>query len=214
MISFGFVIGIGFLYPAITPNIAKLLTTGAPTMSLLMVGLVVVPQMVSDSKSQGTFDYIWSLPVPRMIYVAADATIYILLSIPGIVLSLTIGAIYYHFGLHISLLVIPAMLLISMAGIFLGYSLAHSIAKAQITQLITQVLVFFIMIFSPIMFPTSQLPNWLAEVHKFLPIQYMADLSRGTLTDLHVNLGLAFTVVGAWCLLGFIVTCLLVRRRR
>ncbi|HJX36789.1 MAG TPA: hypothetical protein VJ280_07535, partial [Dehalococcoidales bacterium] len=56
MVSFGFVIGLGFLYPAITTNIAKFLTTGAPTISLLMVGLVVVPQMVADSKTAGTFD--------------------------------------------------------------------------------------------------------------------------------------------------------------
>jgi ABC-2 type transport system permease protein len=170
--------------------------------------------MVATSKTEGTFDYMWSLPVPRMVYVAADATIYILLCTPGIILSLITGAIYYHFGLHFSLLVIPAMLLIAMAGIFLGYSIAHSIAKPQVTQLITQLLVFFIFIFSPIMFPASQLPSWLATVHKFLPIQYMADLSRGTLTDLHVNLGLAFAVVGAWCLLGLIVTSVLVRRQR
>jgi ABC-2 type transport system permease protein len=76
------------------------------------------------------------------------------------------------------------------------------------------VLVFFIMIFSPVMFPASQLPQWLAELHKFLPIQYMADLSRGTLTDLHVNLGLAFAVVGGWCLLGLVVTSILVQKRR
>jgi ABC-2 type transport system permease protein len=213
-VSLGFVIGIGFLYPSITPEIAKFLTTGAPTMNLLMVGLVLLPQMVATSKTEGTFDYMWSLPVPRMVYVAADATIYILLCTPGIILSLITGAIYYHFGLHFSLLVIPAMLLIAMAGIFLGYSIAHSIAKPQVTQLITQLLVFFIFIFSPIMFPASQLPSWLATVHKFLPIQYMADLSRGTLTDLHVNLGLAFAVVGAWCLLGLIVTSVLVRRQR
>ena len=50
MVSFGFVIGLGFLYPSITPNIAKFLTTGAPTISLLMMGLVLVPQMVADSK--------------------------------------------------------------------------------------------------------------------------------------------------------------------
>jgi ABC-2 type transport system permease protein len=106
------------------------------------------------------------------------------------------------------------MLLIAMAGVFLGYSIAHGIAKAQVTQLITQVLVFFIMIFSPIMFPASQLPHWLADVHRFLPIEYMADLSRGTLTDLKVNLGQAFAVVGGWCLLGLVVTCILVRRRR
>jgi ABC-2 type transport system permease protein len=179
-----------------------------------MVGLVMVPQLVSISKTEGTFDYIWSLPVPRMVYVAADATMYTLIAIPGVILSLVLGAAYYHFGLHISLLVIPAMLLIVLAGIFLGYALAHSIKKAQITQLITQVLVFFIMIFSPVMFPAAQLPAWLAEVHKFLPIQYMADLSRGTLTDLHVNLGLAFAVVGGWCLLGLVVTSILVQKRR
>ena len=214
MVAVGFVIGLGFLYPSISPNIAKFLTTGAPTISLLMVGLVMVPQMVAMSKTEGTFDYIWSLPVPRMVYVAADATIYILSSIPGVALSLIMGAAYYHFGLHVSLLVVPAMLLISMAGIFLGYSIAHSVPNPKITQLITQVLVFVIMIFSPVMFPAEQLPNWLATVHKYLPIQYMADLSRGTLTDLNVNLGLAFTVVGAWCLAGLVVTSILVRRRR
>jgi ABC-2 type transport system permease protein len=214
MVAVGFVIGLGFLYPQITPNTAKFLTTGAPTISLLMVGLVVVPQMVATSKLEGTFDYIWSLPVPRIVYVAADATVWILLSIPGVVLSLILGAVYYHFGLHISLLLVPAMILIAMSGIFLGYSIAHAISKPQVTMLITQVLVFFIMIFSPIMFPIEQLPHWLATVHRFLPIKYMADLSRGTLTDLHVNLGLAFAVVGGWCLAGLVVTFILVRRRR
>ena len=214
MIAIGFVIGLGFLYPSITPNIAKFLTTGAPTISLLMVGLVLVPQMVAMAKTEGTFDYIWSLPVPRMVYVAADATIWGLVALPGVILSLILGAVYYHFGLHISPLVIPAMVLIAMSGIFLGYSIAHGVPNPKMTQLITQIFVFVIMIFSPIMFPMEQLPHWLANVHKFLPIKYMADLSRGTLTDLHVNLGLAFTVVGLWCLLGLVVTCILIRRRR
>jgi ABC-2 type transport system permease protein len=214
MVAVGFVIGLGFLYPSISSNVAKFLTTGAPTISLLTVGLVMVPQMVAMAKTEGTFDYVWSLPVPRMVYVAADATIWLLVSLPGVILSLILGAAYYHFSLHVSLLVIPAIFLMSMSGIFLGYSFAHGIKKPQITQVITQVLVFFIMIFSPIMFPKEQLPLWLAVVHRFLPIQYMADLSRGTLTDLNVNLGLAFAVVGGWCLLGLIVTCLLVRRRR
>ena len=76
------------------------------------------------------------------------------------------------------------------------------------------IIVFGIMIFSPIMYPTDQLPRWLAAVHSVLPVKYMADLSRGTLTDLNVNLGLAFAVVGAWCLAGLFVTYALVRRRR
>jgi hypothetical protein len=42
----------------------------------------------------------------------------------------------------------------------------------------------------------------------------MADLSRGTLTDLDVNLGLAFIVVGVWCIVGFIITTTVVNRRQ
>ena len=41
----------------------------------------------------------------------------------------------------------------------------------------------------------------------------MADLTRGTLTNLDVNLDRAFIVVGAWCVVGFIATLFLVRRR-
>ena len=76
MIAVGFIIGLGFFYPEIDPTTAKFLTTGAPTIILLMVGLVVVPQMVAMARVEGTFDYMWSLPVPRMIYIAADATIW------------------------------------------------------------------------------------------------------------------------------------------
>jgi ABC-2 type transport system permease protein len=214
MIAAGFIVGIGFFYPEITPNTAKYLTTGAPTISLLMVGLVLVPQIVAMSRTEGTFDYIWSLPIPRRVHIAADATIWILVSLPGVVLSLILGSTYYHFGLHINLLVIPAIILIAMTGIFLGYSIAHGAPKPQMAQIATQVIVFFIMIFSPIMYPMEQLPDWLAAVHRVLPVKYMADLSRGTLTDLNVNLGLAFAVVGGWCVLGFVVTSALIRRRR
>ena len=64
------------------------------------------------------------------------------------------------------------------------------------------------------MYPVEQLPGWLQAIHRVLPIQYMADLTRGTLTDLDVELGLAFAIVGAWCLAGFFVTWYVVQRRR
>jgi ABC-2 type transport system permease protein len=75
-------------------------------------------------------------------------------------------------------------------------------------------MVFVVMMFSPILFPAEQLPQWLQSVHTVLPVKYMADLIRGTLTDLNVNLGLAFAVVGAWFVAGFIATYYLVNRRR
>jgi ABC-2 type transport system permease protein len=214
MIAVGFVIGLSYFYPHIDPNTARYLTTGAPTIILLMVGLVLLPQIVGESRKEGTFDYIWSLPVHRMVYIAADATIWVAVTIPGVIVALAMGSAYHHFSLNISPLVVPAILLVAESGVFLGYLIALWPPKPEIGHILTQVIVFFLMLFSPILYPASQLPNWLAQVHKFLPIQYMADLTRGTLTNLDVNLGLAFAVVGAWCIAGFILTLYLVKRRK
>jgi ABC-2 type transport system permease protein len=213
MIAVGFVIGISFFYPDINPTTAKFLTTGAPTIILLMIGLVLLPQIVGMSRKEGTFDYMWSLPIPRMVYIAADATIWIAVALPGVIVALALGAVYFDFDLSISPLVVPALLLVATSGVLLGYTIAHSAPKPEMAHLATQILVFAIMIFSPVMYPVEQLPDWLAKIHSVLPIQYMADLSRGTLTDLNVDLGLAFIVVGAWCAVGFIATSILIRRR-
>jgi ABC-2 type transport system permease protein len=214
MIAAGFIIGIGFFYPVMTTETAKFLTTGAPTIILMMVGLVLAPQIVAMARQAGSFDYIWSLPVRRLVYVAADATIWVLVSLPGVILSLVLGSLYFHFSLHISWLVIPAVLLISATGVFMGYTIAFGAPKPELASLATQVIVFLVMLFSPVMYPASQLPGWLERLHEVLPIKYMADLSRGTLTDLPVDLGLAFAVVGAWFVVGLVGTTLLVRRRR
>ncbi len=213
MIAVGFVIGISFFYPDINPTIAKFLTTGAPTIILLMIGLVLLPQIVGMSRKEGTFDYMWSLPIPRMVYIAADATIWVAVALPGVIVALALGAVYFDFDLSISPLVIPALLLVATSGVLLGYTIAHGAPKPEMAHLATQILVFAIMIFSPVMYPVEQLPDWLARIHSVLPIQYMADLSRGTLTDLDVDLGLAFIVVGAWCAVGLIATSILIRRR-
>jgi ABC-2 type transport system permease protein len=214
MIAAGFIIGLSFLYPDITPTTAKFLTTGAPTIILLMTGLVIAPQMVAMARAEGIFDYIWSLPVPRMVYMAADATIWVLVSLPGVLLALVIGAAYHNFSLEISPLAVPALLLIAVTGVLIGYIIAHGVPKPQFAQLATQVIVFLIMLFSPVYYPIEQLPDWMATLHRGLPVKYMADLSRGTLTDLDVNLGLAFGVVGAWCAVAFVVMYYIVQRRR
>lgn len=213
MMTVGFVFGISFLFPDITPVIARHLITGTPTMILLMMGLVVVPQIVASGRLEGTYDFMLSLPVPRMALLASDATIYFLLTLPGIILALVIGSIYHDFTLQVSWLIIPTFILISLTGTFIGYAIALGVPRPQMANVISQILVFIIMFFSPIIYPAEQLPDWMAAVHKVLPIQYMADLSRGTLSDADVNMGLAFAVTGAWCVVSF-VFCYIVMKKR
>jgi ABC-2 type transport system permease protein len=214
MIATGFIFGISFFYPEITPATAKYLTSGAPTIILITVGLVMVPQVIAMARTEGTFDYIWSLPVPRMVHTAADATIMFGTTLPGVILALVLGSFHFDFGLDISPLVIPAVILISSCSTFVGYAIAFAVPKPMMAQVLTQVIIFAVMLFSPVMYPVERLPGWLQAIHQVLPIQYMAELTRGTLTDLDVNLGLAFAIVGAWFVFGFIVTWLLIQRRR
>jgi len=213
-IAIGFIYGISFFYPAITPEIAKYLTTGAPTLILLIVGFVVGPQIIASARLEGTFDYIWSLPVGRMSHMSANATVMFGSTMPGIILAVVLGAIHFNFSLHISLLVIPAVILIGAGGTFVGYAIAFLVPKPMMVMVLTQIISFVVMLFSPVMFPIERLPGWLQSIHQVLPIRYMADLTRGTITDLDVNLGLAFIVVGVWCIVGFIVTLIVINRRQ
>ena len=178
------------------------------------MGFVVGPQIIASARLEGTFDYIWSLPVGRMSHLAADATVLFGSTLPGIVLAVALGAIHFDFSLDISPLVVPAVILIGAGGTFLGYSIAFLVPKPMMVMVITQIFSFAVMLFSPVMFPAERLPGWLQSIHTVLPIQYMADLTRGTMTDLDVNLGLAFIVVGAWCVVGFVVTLIVVNRRQ
>jgi ABC-2 type transport system permease protein len=213
-IAVAFIFGMSYFYPQITPAIAKYLTIGAPTIILLTVGMVMVPQIVAQMRTEGTFDYIWSLPVPRMVHIAADSTNIFGTMLPGIVLAVFLGAIRFDFSLSISPLIIPAVIMIAMCSTFLGYTMAFAVPKPMMVNVLTQIIIFIVMMFSPVMFPAENLPQWLQTVHNFLPIKYMADLTRGTLTDLPANLELAFGVVGAWLAVGFTATNLLVRRRQ
>jgi ABC-2 type transport system permease protein len=213
-IAIGFIYGISFFYPSITPDIAKYLTTGAPTLILLIVGFVVGPQIIASARLEGTFDYIWSLPVGRMSHLAADATVMFGSTMPGIILAVALGSFHFDFSLDISPLVIPAVILIGAGGTFLGYSIAFLVPRPMMVMVITQIFSFVVMLFSPVMFPVERLPGWLQSIHQVLPIRYMADLTRGTLTDLNVDLGMAFIVVTAWCAVGYIVTLIVVNRRQ
>ncbi len=214
MTTAGFVIGISFFFPEMNPAIAKYLITGSPTLILMMMGLVVVPQMVAAGRLEGTYDFMLSLPVPRMALLFSDATIFFFITLPGIIVALLVGSVYYDFTLQVSPLVIPAFILISLTGTFVGYAIALGAPRPQMANVATQIIIFIIMFFSPVIYPVEQMPDWMAVIHRVLPIQYMADLSRGTLLDINVNLGLAFAVTGAYCIVGFIFCYIVMKKRR
>jgi ABC-2 type transport system permease protein len=209
------VIGLGYLIPGIDPLSAMFFSTGAPTITLISLGLTLMPQMVAQAKARGVFDYVWALPAPRSVFMAADLTVWLLATVPGVIVALAVGSWYYGFELSVSPLVFPAFLLVSLTATAVGYAIAHLLPKPDLVPVVTNVIIFFLFLFSPINFPVERLPNWLVGLHRFLPFKYAADAVRGTLTETYSDgLGLAFAVLGVWCALGLGTIGALVSRRR
>jgi ABC-2 type transport system permease protein len=210
----GTIIGLGYLMPGIDSQTAMFLVTGGPTLSLITLGLVMVPQMVAQAKSGGMLDYMRSFPVPRMAYLAADLTIWLLSTLPGVILALVVGSLRYDFELQFSLLIVPAFILVVLMATSVGYAIALLSPKEELVGVLTNLIIFSLFLFSPINFPVERLPTWLETIHRFLPVKYAADAVRGALVPGYSDgMGLALVVLGVWCLAGLVINYSVATRR-
>jgi ABC-2 type transport system permease protein len=213
-IGAGMVVGLGFLFDQITQPAALYLSTGGVVIPLLTLGLVVVPNEVGQYKLEGTYDFLWSLPLPRMASYLAGVTVWCVVALPASVAALVVAALRFHLHFDVSPLAVPAALLVVLVATALGYALGHAVPNPRITNLITQVLIFVIVIFSPINFPAARLPDWLSWLHQWLPFESAAIVMRGTLADgLVTSMTRAFIVLGAWTVLSWAVTYRVLSRR-
>ena len=154
LFAFGIVIGYPLLFPEMDETTMLFLATGAPAITLITMGLVVLPQVVSQAKIEGSLEYMRSLPVPRMAYLAADLTVWLAIVLPGVVFAVLVGIWAFGLELSVSLAIIPAALLVAVTSAAVGYALA-SLLPPMIAMLLTQVLVFAVLLFSPINFPAE-----------------------------------------------------------
>lgn len=211
----GFVLGIGLFFDEMPNRAALFLSTGAVTITLIMVGLVMGPQLVVQQKLAGTYDYLWSLPVPRSAATAAWITLNMIFALPGMLAALLVASWRYELDFDVSPLIVPAVLITLLTATLLGYALAHAVPKPEITQLLTQVLIFGIVGFSPINYPPENLPSWLATLHDYLPFLPMATVVRDGLTEgLVSGVGRSYVVLGGWGLLALGLVAASLGRRR
>lgn len=214
MMGVGMAIMYGFFYPHIDPTTALLITTGVPTLALVPMGFVLVPAAVATQRVQGTFDVIWSFPVPRSAALAATFSVNALLALPGTVLALLVGVWRYGVDLHLSPVLVPAVLLSVTMCVVVGYGMALAVGNPLVINLITNATVFLVLLFTPIVFPASNLPGWLMGVHEVLPFYPMAQAIRAGLTEgIVTDVGGAFLTLGLWALGGLGLTAWVVGRR-
>jgi ABC-2 type transport system permease protein len=197
--AFGIVVGYPLLMPEVDQVTILFLATGAPAVALVTMGLVALPQVVAQARTEGSLEYMRSLPVPRLAYLAADLTVWLLIVVPGVAFAVLVGAWAFGLQLDVSLAIVPATLLVAVTSAAIGYALA-SILPPMIAMLVTQLLVFGVLVFSPLLFPASRLPEWLQTVHDWLPVEAAGEVLRSSLASSTFPLSTGpFILLGAWC---------------
>lgn len=210
----GFVLALGLFFGRVPPRAALFVSTGVLVVNLITIGLVLGPQLVAQQKAEKTYDFLWSLPVPRTTAALAWVTTNLLLGLPGLAVALAVAMVRYDLDLHISPAIVPAVLLTLFTGTMVGYAVAHALGNPMLIVAITQLLIFVIIGFSPINFPADQLPGWLASLHRWLPLAAMADTVRAGLTRGVVeDVTRSYLVLGAWAAASVGVTAAVLGRR-
>lgn len=214
VIGGGFAVGVDLLYDDMPTRSALYLSTGVAVVTLITVGLVLGPQLIANHRTAGTYDFMWSLPVPRTTQAAAWVTVNSVIAIPGMVAALVIASWRFDLTFQVSPRVVPAVLLTIVSATMIGYAFAHAIPRPMVTQLITQLLIFVILGFAPINFPPENLPGWLAELNLWLPFYPMAEVVRdGLTTGLVMDVGRSYAVLGVYTVASVVLAAWVVGRR-
>ena len=211
----GFIFGIDLLFGGLDPRAALFLSTGVIVVTLITVGLVMGPQFVAQQKTEQTYDFLWSLPVPRTTAALAWLTINGIIAVPGMLVALAAAAWRFDLPLVISPSIAPAILVTLFSGTMVGYAIAHVVPSPVAIGLISQVMIFFILGFSPINYPIDNLPGWLAGLHEWLPFHHMAQVVRGGLTEGVVSgMARSYAVLTGWSVVAIAATAAVLGRRR
>lgn len=214
LLAAGVIVGFGFLVPDMNASTALFLSTGTPTVLLLTIGLVMVPQGVVRARLDGTFDYMRTWPIARPLLLVAEASVWLGVALPSIAVAVLVAWLRFDLAFAVDWpLLVGAVLLVTLMGTSVGYALAVSLSP-MLAQLVTQVLVFFVLLFSPVAYPATQLPSWFATMHDVLPIRPGADLVRaGLAADAFPASGHDLAVLAVWTVLGLAVSLRALVRR-
>jgi len=210
--------GMGVLYGFYLGDLPELartyLVSGIPALSLFPLGFLLVPGVIAGHRWEETYDYMWSLPVPRLASAAATFTVFAGLSLPGMLLAVGLSVWVYGVTLSPSLMIIPAVLLVAAMSTSVGYAMGHAIENPRVVNILTNLSVFLVLMFSPIVVPIEQFPDWFAAAHRVLPFWHMANVLRDGLTNGFVaDVAKSYAVLGAWLVGAWLVTARVVTRR-
>jgi ABC-2 type transport system permease protein len=152
---------------------------GIMAMTVMMSVMTGLPVAISQEKEVGTMDGMMVAPINRLSIILGKS---LGQTIRGLIQGLIIMALalgLFGVAIHGNILLVLGLLLLGVFS-FVGLGIVlTSVAKDQETaQMIMMTLMFPMMFLSGVMFPIQQMPWFMQDIAKFLPLTYAADAMR------------------------------------
>lgn len=201
--SLGIVIGFRYLFEHPDKQSLLYLATGAPTFILILTGLVILPMQIGNAKVEGYVEFTRTWPVNRAVIIGADTSIWLGVTIPGLCIATLFAHLIFNPGYDISWTIIPALLLIALTSIGVGYGFSYLLPQ-DVTLSVSQFIAFGALMFSPLNFPIERLPEWFQMVHQILPFYSMAEVMRASLASSTFDASVwNYINLSIWCVVGY-----------
>lgn len=214
-IILSFAVIYGFLFITNATNQAEkfYLSTGAMAINVIAVTCVLAPQIISEAKQNGIYDYQKTLPVSRIEILMSDLLIWGLLCLPGILSSILISKFGFGLEVSIGLNSTLSVLLIIFSLLSVGFAIAY-ILPPNLVSLVTQLIMIGGLLFSPILYAADRLPSWMITLYDYLPFVPSSQIIRSSIFQLE-NFNIQnFIVLITWSCLGFILSLTILSRRK
>jgi ABC-2 type transport system permease protein len=161
------------------PSYFNFIAPGIMALTVMMSVMTGLPVAISQEKEIGTMDGMMVAPINRLSIILGKALGQTARGlIQGvIIMALAIGL--FGVAIHGSILLVFGLLLLGVFS-FVGLGIVlTSVAKDQETaQMMMMTLMFPMMFLSGVMFPIQQMPWYMQDIAKFLPLTYASDAMR------------------------------------
>lgn len=213
ILSLAIIYGFSFITNAKDYISRSFLCTGAITINILAVTCVLAPQIISEAKQNGIFNYQKTLPISRVGILLSDLLIWGLIPIPGVFFCMIIGAINFNMKIYLDFLGMFSLLFVIWSLLLLGFAIAY-LLPPNVMTLITQVIMIVGLLFSPIIYSEDRLPIWLSNVYNVLPFVPVSNIIRASLFRLNDYNMTNYIVVMGWGIISFVSAMFIIARRK
>ena len=175
------VVALGVFARESGPRTLAYILTGNAVISLMFGNMDKLQSHFCFIRFQGTLDYFATLPVQRYALILAVILAFLLLSLPSLVATVALGALYLRVPLQISPLILLVVPLCAMPLAGIGALIGTAARTPQEAGSLSLLLTLVLAGLGPVVVPPERLPAVMVGLGKLSPATYAASAMRQAL---------------------------------